>query len=502
MGMDSFPESIAGFKLISVTDNESAHAGLGYTGQYLSKGIKFSIYEYSNGLSYIPDGIDSIVTLNQFNQSVDYVLAINPVAKIVPSKETSSRLIVGRTPLLQMVFTYFDTATAQHERVWSHLYLTASHNKFYKIRSTYSATDYPAPTYQIQKHFLKQFCEIIQYQTDMALAQTIEAPQINDDSFPRDLLPLHFNSLVDGIPINGGWGYSSGDAVIIGENESLELGWQPFDSEALKFMFIEKRIQEELVCSRDEAERCTNIRWNMLAQKRVNLDGNEFDVMTFEVSAIKEKNHDALKAEFAQGVTSATFDENRYWKKHSALRVRYVTDYWYHVKKSMPHLLQSLFDEFTALYKGMVLNRCVVPQILSGVSADGKQFIVQLTGISFSRAELQSFMQTVLAAENAVAYATGCLMEHFGGQGELIEEIYVVTASSKECIQGFATLQRDADGAIAELGVFSKDEDCRPQECIHASLLTTLNVETTSLECDRCLSMWEELKKTAQFRYR
>jgi hypothetical protein len=111
-------------------------------------------------------------------------------------------------------------------------------------------------------------------------------------------------------------------------------------------------------------------------------------------------------------------------------------------------------------------------------------------------------MQTVLAAENAVAYATGCLMEHFGGHGELIEDIYVVAASSKESIQGFATLQRDNEGTIAELGDFSKDEDCRPQECDHASLLTTVNDEKTSLECDRYLSIWEKLKKTAQFRYR
>ena len=295
MGMASFPESIAGFKLISVTDNESTHPGLGYTGQYLFNGIKIVIYEYSNGLSPIPDGIDSTVTRNQFSQSVDYVLAINPVAEIVSSTQFSNRFMVGRTPFLHKVFTYLDRAAAHHERVWSHLYLTACHNKFYKIRSTYSATDYPAPMYPVHKHFLQQFCEMIQHRTDMARAQTIEAPQINDDSFPRDLLPLHFRSLADGIPINGGWGYSSGDAVIIGENESLELGWLPFDSETLKFLFIEMRIQEELVYSRNEDERCTNIRWNMLEEKRVNLDGNVFDVMTFDVSAITEKNHVALR---------------------------------------------------------------------------------------------------------------------------------------------------------------------------------------------------------------
>jgi len=288
MGMASFPESIAGFKLISVTDNESIHPGLGYTGQYLLNGIKIVIYEYSNGLSHIPDGIDSTVTRNQFNQSVDYVLAINPVAEIVPSTEFSSRFMAGRTPFLHKVFTYVDRDTAQHERVWSHLYLTARHNKFYKIRSTYSTTEYPAPIYPVHKHFLQQFCVMIQHHTHMALAQTIEAPQINDDSFPRDLLPLHFRSLADGIPINGGWGYSSGDAVIIGENESLELGWLPFDSETLKFLFIEMRIQEELVYSRNEDERCTDIRWNMLEEKRVYLDGNIFDVMTFEISAITD----------------------------------------------------------------------------------------------------------------------------------------------------------------------------------------------------------------------
>jgi len=224
--------------------------------------------------------------------------------------------------------------------------------------------------------------------------------------------------------------------------------------------------------------------------------------MTFEVSAITEKNHDALKAEYAQGRASAAFDEAGYWKKHGALRIRYVADYWFHVKKSMSRLLQSLHDEFVALYKGIAFNSGAVPRTLSGVSADGKQFIVQLTGLSFSSADLHAFMKTVLAAENAVAYATGCWMEQYGEQGELIEGIYVVTASSNECIQGFATLQRDADGTVTKLGNFSKHEDYSPQESVQTSLLTTVNSESAPLEWGRYMSVWQELKKTAQFRYR
>jgi hypothetical protein len=343
---------------------------------------------------------------------------------------------------------------------------------------------------------------MVQHYTDMDRAQTIEAPQINDDSFPRDLLPLHFRALADGIPINGGWGYSSGDAVIIGENESHELGWLPFDSETLKFLFVELRIQEELVYSRKEDERCTNIRWNMLAEERVKLDGNIFDVMTFEVSAITEKNHSALKAGYSQGNGTTVFDEAGYWKKQGALRIRYVTDYWFHVKKSMSRLLHSLYDEFTAMYKDFAFNSGVVPQVLSGVDADGRQFIIQLTGISFSSAELHSFIKTVLAAEHAVAYATGSLMNQYGEHGELIEGIYIVSASLKECIQGFAALQRDADGTITRLEVFPKHVDCSPQENVQTSFLTTANIETASMECDRYLVIWEELKKTAQFRSR
>ena len=80
----------------------------------------------------------------------------------------------------------------------------------------------------------------------------------------------------------------------------------------------------------------------------------------------------------------------------------------------MSRLLQSLFDEFVTLYKGVAFNSGAVPRTLSGVSADGRQFIVNLTGLSFSSTELHAFMKTVLAAESAVAYATGFLMEHYG----------------------------------------------------------------------------------------
>jgi len=502
MGLESFPENIAGFKLISVTDNESAHPGLGYTAQYISSGVRFSIYEYSNGLAAIPDGIDSIAARDQFKQSVDYVLSISPVAKVVPSSGASQRFIVGRTPLLHMVFSYPDQLTDTRENVWSHLYLTASRNNFIKIRCTYSAAEYSSPNYSMQKQFLEQFCSMIQPQTDMTRAQTVEAPQMSDDTFPRDLLPLHYGELAGGIPVNGGWGYSADDAVIIGENDSRELGWLPFDSEGLKLLFVEKRIAEELVHTRADDEKCVEIRWNMLAQKSVTLDGNEFDVMTFEVSAITGKNLAALRAEYPQAGASAAPDRDEYWRKQSSLRFRYVIDYWFQVKKSMPQLLHALFNEFTSWHRGMALNHGVVPKTLSGVAADGRQFLVQLTGIRVRSTELHAFMQTVLAAENAIAYATGSLMGHTGEQGELVEEIYIVSASSTACIQGFATLQKDADNAITGLGDFSRYEDCCPEDSVHTSLLAGVDAGTTAAESDRYLSVWREIKKTAQFRQR
>jgi len=240
----------------------------------------------------------------------------------------------------------------------------------------------------------------------------------------------------------------------------------------------------------------------MLAQKSVILDGNEFDVMTFEVSAITEKNLAGLKAEYPRGAASAAADKEEYWRRQSALRLRYVTDYWFQIKKSMPHLLQALFNEFTSWHRGMALNNGVVPKTLCGVAADGRQFIVQLSGIRVRSSELHSFMKTVLEFENAVAYATGSLLEHTGEQGELVEEIYVVSASSNACIQGFATLQRDADNVITGLGDFAEYEDCCPEDSVYTSLLAGAAAGTASAEADRFVSVWREIKKTAQFRQR
>jgi len=230
------------------------------------------------------------------------------------------------------------------------------------------------------------------------------------------------------------------------------------------------------------------------------LDGNEFDVMTFEVSAITEKNLAGLNAAYPREAASA--DKEEYWQQQSALRLRYVTDYWFQIKKSMPNLLQSLFNEFTSWHRGMALNNGAVPKTLSGVAADGRQFIVQLSGIRVRSNELYSFMKTVLAVENAVAYATGCLLGHTGEQGELVEEIYVVSASSNACIQGFATLERDADNVITGLGNFTEYADCCPEDSVYTSLLSGVANGTASAEADRFVSVWLEIKKTAQFRQR
>ncbi len=90
------------------------------------------------------------------------------------------------------------------------------------------------------------------------------------------------------LPIKGGWGYTFDDAVIIDKNDSV-VPKVPFNGIGYENIFVEKRIYEELIIFRPENERYSGIKWNLLGQKLINRNDRQYDVLTFEVTALPIK---------------------------------------------------------------------------------------------------------------------------------------------------------------------------------------------------------------------
>jgi hypothetical protein len=98
----------------------------------------------------------------------------------------------------------------------------------------------------------------------MKVSVDIKPPRIKSKESPREILAADFKSLGE-IPIRGGWGYTFDDAVIIDKNDPVVPKGIPFDGVELEYIFVEKRIYEELIIFRPKNEGYSGIGWNLLS---------------------------------------------------------------------------------------------------------------------------------------------------------------------------------------------------------------------------------------------
>lgn len=156
---------------------------------------------------------------------------------------------------------------------------------------------------------------------------------IKSKESPREILAADFKSLRGGLPIRGGWGYSQEDACIIDRNDPLVDPSVPFDGVGLEYLFVEKRIYEEMIIFRPAGEQFSGIEWNLLEQSTLHEGERVFDKLVFEITAFPDKNWEELKAEFegAQGHGHPEFEPEAHEKKRQEKMVRLTREYWFDI---------------------------------------------------------------------------------------------------------------------------------------------------------------------------
>ena len=160
----------------------------------------------------------------------------------------------------------------------------------------------------------------------------LDSPAGSPLGSPREILAADFRSLGE-LPIHGGWGYTLEEAVVIDKNDPEVPRGVPFHGISIEVVFVEKRIYEELIVCRPPWDRYAGIEWSKLKQELSNHNGKWYDKLTFEVTAVPDKEWEALKAawEGPDGYGSPGFDEDAHLKKHESLTIRYVTEYWFDI---------------------------------------------------------------------------------------------------------------------------------------------------------------------------
>lgn len=161
----------------------------------------------------------------------------------------------------------------------------------------------------------------------------IQAPRIWSKESSREILAAHFKSLRGELPIQGGWGYTLQDAVVIDKNDHVVPKGIPFNAVQIEYIFVEKRIYEELIIFPPENDRFSGITWKLIEQRLTRDAGRSYNVLRFEVSAFPDKDWEELKAEWEgpRGYRSIGFDVDAHMKKRDSRAICYVTEYWFDI---------------------------------------------------------------------------------------------------------------------------------------------------------------------------
>ena len=164
------------------------------------------------------------------------------------------------------------------------------------------------------------------------MAIDVNPPRLDTDELPRPLFIEIYKSIPE-LPIRGGWGYSMEDAVIIDKNDPIVSIGIPFDGVSIEYIFVEKRIYCELIVFRPKNDRYSGINWKLIKQELREINDRRYDVLAFDVTALRDRDFATMKAEWEglNGYKSPGFNKEDHFKKHEALSIHYIAEYWFDI---------------------------------------------------------------------------------------------------------------------------------------------------------------------------
>lgn len=114
--------------------------------------------------------------------------------------------------------------------------------------------------------------------------------KLSTDVPPVQILSEHFSN--HNWPINGGWGYSKEDAVVL-EVDNSRKGIN------LEYRYLEYRTYEEAIIFRPKGQKLAGFRFERISQRLEGGEGGKhYDVITMKVSAYKEEDFKSLKEDW------------------------------------------------------------------------------------------------------------------------------------------------------------------------------------------------------------
>lgn len=123
----------------------------------------------------------------------------------------------------------------------------------------------------------------------------IEPLQLITKESPRQIILEDFK--ID-LPISGYWGYNLESACVVDKNDPTVSQGMPFDGIGIEYIFVEKRIYEEMIIFRDDHEKYAGIRWDQQAQELLVEGDKTYDKLTFNIIGFSDQVWNELTSRF------------------------------------------------------------------------------------------------------------------------------------------------------------------------------------------------------------
>jgi hypothetical protein len=155
-------------------------------------------------------------------------------------------------------------------------------------------------------------------------------------------------------------------------------------------------------------------------------------------------------------------------------------------------LLPELFEEYSEWYLELAAGHGVLPRSISGVSAEGRQFIYLLDSLELHHMARNKYLRFVLDEQRSVAYAYGGIaLRGDSDEGRVEEVLDVVAADSKRYIMGNWLVVRGEEGTVAGLKHMGTTTGDDPEK--HpASWFLSGSIRFTDPERARYAVIWEQ----------
>lgn len=122
-----------------------------------------------------------------------------------------------------------------------------------------------------------------------------EPSQLFTKESPRQII---FEDFKIDLPINGGWGYDFDSACVIDKNDPIVSKNIPFNGVSIEYVFVEKRIYEEMIIFREDNEKYSGIRWELEKQELLFNKDRAYDKLVFNVVGFTDEVWDELTSRF------------------------------------------------------------------------------------------------------------------------------------------------------------------------------------------------------------